>query len=187
MFLDKLIHNMKVNISIMEKKNRQKILHSPVVSDADVIIQLSKLGRLYLLRRLYNKIAIPEYVKCEILQKECYDIQRAIGSYLTVYRSSNERAIYFADKYGIHIGEAHVKVLGDFLKSNLMLSNERKLRKIARQEGFNVAGTIGIILKAYRTHLINRDDILLTLDRMKDDEFWIHPDLIQQAISAISY
>ena len=171
----------------MEKKNLQERLYTPVVSDADVIIQLSKLGRLHILHSLYTKIAIPEYVKCEIMQKECNDIQRAIGSYLTVHRISNEKAIQFAEKYGIHIGEAHVKILGDILKSNLMLSNERKVRRIARQEGFHVAGTIGIILKAYRTHLINRDDILSILHRMKDDEFWIHPDLIQQAILSVSY
>lgn len=48
----------------------------PVVSDADVIIHLSKLRKLSLLRLLYSEIAIPRYVETEISGKVDEDIKR---------------------------------------------------------------------------------------------------------------
>ena len=47
-----------------------KISPIPVVSDADVIIHLSKLEKLSLLQTLYTEVAVPEYVKSEILNME---------------------------------------------------------------------------------------------------------------------
>ena len=41
-----------------------------VVSDADVLIHLSKLEKLPLLQSLYKEVAIPDYVKSKILLKE---------------------------------------------------------------------------------------------------------------------
>jgi len=53
-----------------------------VVSDADVIIHLSKLERLSLLQSLYTAVAIPDYIKSEISSKHNESIQHAINSFL---------------------------------------------------------------------------------------------------------
>ncbi len=118
----------------------------PVVSDADVIIHLAKLGKLPLLRALYERVAIPEYVQQEITSKDDPGITEAIGTSLVVHPVSQEKAAMIASQHGIHIGEAHVKALGETLEAELFLSNERKVRKAAIEEGFRVTGTIGIIL-----------------------------------------
>jgi uncharacterized protein len=124
----------------------------PVVSDADVIIHLSKLRKLSLLRLLYSEIAIPKYVETEITGKANEDIKVALGSFLRVHPTSSENADKIAKRHGIHTGEAHVKALGEKLDAQLFLSNERKVRLAAKEEGFKVAGTIGIILKAAKSH-----------------------------------
>jgi len=54
----------------MGQKNLMKISPIRVVSDADVIIHLSKLEKLSLLQTLYTEVAVPEYVKSEILNME---------------------------------------------------------------------------------------------------------------------
>ncbi len=59
---------------------------TPVVSDADVLIHLAKLGKLPLLRALYERVSIPEYVRQEITSKDDHGITEAIGSYLIVHR-----------------------------------------------------------------------------------------------------
>lgn len=156
-----------------------------VVSDADVIIHLSRLEKLSLLQSLYNEVAVPEYVKSEILIKENAEIQRAFNSFLKVFSTSKTKAEVIAKEHNIHIGEAHVKLLGEELKAALFLSNERRVRKAAKEEGFTVVGTIGIILKAIKNGLIDRADAVALLEKMKERDFRIHPDILQKAINSI--
>lgn len=154
-----------------------------VVSDADVLIHLAKLGRLSLLRTLYERVSIPEYVRQEITSKEDHGITEAIGSYLIVHPASQEKATTIASQHGIHIGEAHTKALGESLNAELFLSNERKVRKAAIEEGFRVAGTIGVILRAAHIQAITMSEALSLLEGMRSADFRIHPDLIQEAIN----
>lgn len=156
-----------------------------VVSDADVIIHLSKLNKLSILRSLYNEVAIPEYIKSEITGKDNPAIHEAINSFLKIFATSKDLAENIAGKHGIHIGEAHVKALGEELKATLFLSNERKVRKAAKEEGFAVVGTIGVILRAVKKGLLDRAEALSLLEKMKSEDFRIHPDLLQKAISAV--
>ncbi len=100
-----------------------KISPIPVVSDADVIIHLSKLAELSLLQSLYIEVAVPEYVKSEILNKNNAQIQDAIDSFLKVFATDENKAKTIAETHGIHIGEAHIKVLGEELKAPLLRNN----------------------------------------------------------------
>ncbi len=158
---------------------------APVVSDADVLIHLAKLGRLPLLRELYEHVSIPEYVRQEITFKDDYGITEAIGSYLIVHPASQEKATTIASQHGIHIGEAHTKALGESLNAELFLSNERKVRKAEIEEGFRVAGTIGVILRAAHIQAITMSEALSILELMRSADFRIHPDLIQEAINTL--
>lgn len=157
-----------------------------VVSDADVLIHLSKLEKLSLLKLLYNEVAIPEYVKTEILRKDHKELQKAFNSFLRTYQTSGEKAEEIAKNHGIHTGEAHVKTLGERLNATLFLSNERKVRKAAKSEGFIVVGTIGIILKSLKTGIIEKSEAVALLEKMKAEDFRIHPDMIQKAIDAVN-
>jgi len=166
----------------MGQKNLMKISPIRVVSDADVIIHLSKLEKLSLLQTLYTEVAVPEYVKSEILNKENAEIQNAIKSFLKVVATDEITAKTIAQEHGIHIGEAHVKSLGEELTASIFLSNERKVRKAAKEEGFAVAGTIGIILKAVNSGIIKKSEAIVLLEKMKSQDFRIHPDILERAI-----
>lgn len=156
-----------------------------VVSDADVLIHLSKLGKLSLLQSLYKEVALPEHVKSEIIIKEDSELQKAFNSFLKVFETSKDKADDIAKRHHIHVGEAHVKVLGEKLNAALFLSNERKVRKAAKEEGFIVSGTIGIILKAAKKGLINKSEAMSLFEKMRTKDFRIHPDILQKAINAI--
>jgi predicted nucleic acid-binding protein len=162
-----------------------KISPMRVVSDADVLIHLSKLGKLSLLQSLYKEVALPEHVKSEIITKEDSELQKALNSFLKVFDTSKDKAQDIAKRHNIHVGEAHVKVLGEEMKATLFLSNERKVRKAAKEEGFAVSGTIGIILRAVKDELIDKSEARSLFEKMKAEDFRIHPDILQKAISAI--
>ncbi|MEE8329349.1 MAG: hypothetical protein V3R54_05405 [Thermodesulfovibrionia bacterium] len=104
----------------------KKIFPMHVVSDADVLIHLSKLGKLSLLKSLYNEVAIPEHVKSEILIKGNAELQKAFNSFLKVSTMPKDKADDIAKRHNIHIGESLVKALGEELKATLFLSNEKK-------------------------------------------------------------
>jgi len=156
-----------------------------VVSDADILIHLSKLQKLALLQSLYKEVAIPDYIKFEILIKENAEVRKALNAFLKVFTISEDKAQDIAKRHNIHVGEAHVKVLGDKLKATLFLSNERKVRKAAKEEGFAVVGTIGIILKATKNGLISRPEATSLLEKLKAQDFRIHPNILQKAIEVI--
>jgi len=162
-----------------------KISPMRVVSDADVLIHLSKLKKLSLLQSLYKEVAVPDYVKSEILLKEDTELEKAFNSFLKVFAISKDKAQDIAKRHNIHVGEAHVKVLGEEMKATLFLSNERKVRKAAKEEGFAVVGTIGIILKAMKDGLIDRAEAASILEKLKAQDFRIHLDILQKAIKAI--
>ena len=156
-----------------------------VVSDADVIIHLSKLERLSLLQSLYTEVAIPDYIKSEISSKHNESIQHAINSFLKVFAVSKDKTEKIASNHDIHIGEANVKSLGEELKASIFLSNERKVRLAAKEEGFKVVGTIGIILKAAGLKIIEKSEASSLLEKMRSPDFRIHPDILQKALQAV--
>jgi predicted nucleic acid-binding protein len=121
-------------------------------------------------------------VRQEITSKDDHGITEAIGSYVIVHPVSPEKATSIASQHGIHIGEAHTKALGESLHAQLFLSNERKVRKAAVEEGFRVAGTIGVILRDVYVQATTVSEARSLLDLMRSAEFRIHPDIIQEAM-----
>ncbi len=55
----------------------------------------------------------------------------------------------------------------------------------AKEEGFAVSGTVGIILRAVKKELIDKSEAEALFEKMKAKDFRIHPDILQKAISAI--
>ncbi|CAG0988399.1 hypothetical protein FLAV_02165 [Flavobacteriales bacterium] len=160
----------------------------PAVSDSDVIIHLAKLNELRLIKELYGCSNIPEYVRSEIVHYQYNEtglIEEAIEQkILKVHKTRDKRAREIAKRYGIHIGEGHVKELAERLKAEIFLSNEKKVRNAAKTEGFIVVGTIGVILRSVTQNLLIAKEAIRLLEELKGEEFRIHPDIINKAIDS---
>ncbi len=85
----------------------------------------------------------------------------------------------------IHIGEAHVKVLGEELHAEIFLSNERRVRIAAKEEGFFVAGTVGVILRGMNQGCLTKEEAIKLLNKLKASGFRIHPNIIGSAIDSL--
>ncbi len=160
----------------------------PAVSDSDVIIHLAKLNELTLIKKLYGCANIPEYVASEIVHyqyKEAELIEVAIDQgILKVHKTSDIGAKKLAKRYGIHAGEGHVKELAEKLKAEIFLSNEKKVRIAAKTEGFTVVGTIGVILRSTTQDLLTVNETKELFERLKGEDFRIHPDILNKAIDS---
>ena len=156
-----------------------------VASDSDVIIHLAKLNKVKLIRKLYGCAHIPKYVELEMVQCQYDEVDTIRQGILKVYETSDSRARNIAERYGIHIGEGHVKELAEKLQAEIFISNERKVRTAAKDEGFSVVGTIGVILRGVKENCLTREEAVGLLHRLRAGEFRIHPSIIDRALNSL--
>lgn len=131
-----------------------------VVSDTSPIIILSRIGLLSLLLDLFAEIHIPENIYDEITQAGAgrpgsSEVADARGTWVTVHPTRPSEA---RERFRQHQGPSHQDVsviaLAEALASDLILVDERPLRKTVLAEGFMVTGVGGILYRAKRENLV---------------------------------
>lgn len=78
---------------------------------------------------------------------------------------------------GLDTGEAWAIHLAQQICADLVLIDERRAANLARQQGFEVTGTLGVLLQAARKRLIILDKALL---RLQDTDFRCTPQLFDE-------
>jgi predicted nucleic acid-binding protein len=141
-----------------------------IISDASPIIALSNLNRLDILRDLYESITITDLVAKEVKM----DIPNWIAI-LDEY-DANLFAQYCVD---LDQGEASALALAKSQKNALLIIDERRGRKLAKQTGIEVIGLLGVVVKASLTGKI--DDGMEVLSLLRRNGFRISDKLMQQA------
>ena len=81
-------------------------------------------------------------------------------------------------------GEAEAIVLAKELGADLILMDDEKPREVARQLSLKVAGTIAILVRAWRKGLLARSPVDVALE-MRAKGVWISDELLQKLRSLI--
>ena len=151
-----------------------------IISNTTPIISLLKIGKLNLLKELYEKVIVPTAVYIEIengREKPYYqDLTQIDWVEIQEIRNPDSRA-YFLD---LDDGEAEVLILAKEQNVDLVIMDEIMGRRYAKQLGFNLTGTIGILLKSKENGLIESIKDLLT--ELTKKGTWLSPKLISTAI-----
>ncbi|SNQ59097.1 DUF3368 domain-containing protein [Candidatus Methanoperedens nitratireducens] len=164
-----------------------------VVSDSTPLIHLAKVGCMELLFSLYKEVLITKEVYREVVEEgiilekdDAGIIQKYVGKSIHV-KSPKSPSDLLVDKYRIHKGEADSIQLAKEIGAQLILMNERDGRNAAKNEGFKVKGSIGILFDALKAGTINEKEVLTILNKFKKNPqvFWIEPDIIKSAIEKI--
>lgn len=165
------------------------------VSDSDVLIHLSKINQLELLQNQFSKIYISNIIYNETVvqgitlqKKDAFILKEFIQSGLILIKKVEaEKIIEIMERNHIHEGESSIIALAKEFKVNYCLTNEIKVRKIIRSEGFKVVGTLGIILKSYNLGQVDKKDCINLLKNIQSSsrEFRFHPKLINKVIKEI--
>ena len=73
-------------------------------------------------------------------------------------------------------------------KVNYCITNELKVRKAIKSEGFKVVGTLGIILRAYNLGKLNKENCINILKKIKSNskEYRFHSKLINISLNKIN-
>lgn len=136
-----------------------------IISNASPLMYLSKLNKLNLLRGLFKEIIIPKEVYNEVVTRgkeagflDAYKVEKAIEEgWLKIKEAKIEDELEeFAPE--IDMGEIAVICLSKKLKPSLVLIDDASARTIAESQGFNVKGTVYVLIKAYKNNLITKKE-----------------------------
>jgi predicted nucleic acid-binding protein len=136
-----------------------------VLSNSSPLIYLAKLGRLDLLKTLYKKAIVPEAVLAELQDSTKYPelilIEQAIGKWIVIKKVKIHLRIP-----GLGSGEVALINLAKEIRPDLILIDDASARKIIESSGFNVKGTIYVLLLAYRKKIIAKNEARNLIDNL---------------------
>ena len=160
-----------------------------IISDTTPIISLIKINRLDLLEKLFVEVLIPNAVFKELTTNNLFTNEAEIvkkSSFLKVSSVQNQKSLQLLQAVsGLDDGESEAIILADELKSNILLMDERKGRKVAQKLGIKITGTIGILIQAYNEGMISDVEVKSYLNQLKNTNIRLSDSLIQQALSLL--
>ena len=151
-----------------------------VVSDTSPILNLSAIGRLDLLKSLYNEVVIPPAVAIE-LQRNGVDHRRQ--QWLLLSKPTNNELVRHLE-LRLDQGEAEAIVVALELGADRVLIDERRARRVASEFNLRPLGLLGILAEAKRHRLIR--ECKPALDEMiQIAGFWIGERLYKYFLAAV--
>jgi predicted nucleic acid-binding protein len=152
-----------------------------VVSNTTPILSLLKIGKLEILKELYEEIYIPQEVFNEIeagKRKEYY-LNLLEYDWIKIEQIQDTKSIaYFLD---LDRGEAEAIILATERDADLILLDEALGRYHAKHAGLKVTGTIGVLIKAKKLGLF--PEIRPLIFEMKKKGIWLSESLIERILA----
>ena len=157
-----------------------------IVSNATPLIYLAGANQLGLLRTMVRQVFIPGAVYREVViegkrlgEKDAYRVERAIKQeWMTV---QDVKAIYPVEIM-IHPGEAEVISLAREKGIKRVLIDDAKARVASEMAGLEPVGTMWLILKAVKNHLINFDQFLSILEHIVQSGFYLKEEVYLKVV-----
>ncbi len=121
-----------------------------VVSDTTPLVGLASIGRLDILRELFDEVYIPQAVYDEATSAR-KDIEAAIWMHVVQVRDRLAVNILLDE---MDLGEVETIILAGEMNADWVLMDEKKGRRKLSQLNIPKIGTIGVLLKARQLGLI---------------------------------
>ncbi|MBL7797581.1 MAG: DUF3368 domain-containing protein [Saprospiraceae bacterium] len=157
-----------------------------VVSDTSAISNLFAVGKLELLRDLFDSIVMPIGVMRELAKLEDfgYDISKIGTASWIIVQHARDTATVFNLARHLDSGESEAIVLAQELNADYLLIDERRGWKIANSLGIKTMGVLGVLLKAKSEGLIPTISTILH-DLETTAGFWVS-DALRKEVFALA-
>lgn len=155
-----------------------------IIVNSTPLLALGKIGKLWILRDMYQEIIIPQAVYREVTEKNdtaSKAVLSACGDWIKVesIRNVDEYAIYHAK---LHAGEVEVMILAQQLpKADLVVIDDMAARKTAEFLKLPLSGTVGVLIKAKNKGIVS--EIMPIIGELEKNGFFIS-DRIKNMIKA---
>lgn len=140
-----------------------------VIADAGPLRYLIQIHEIDLLPRLFQRVFIPTMIVEELTRSATPEVVRAwmesMPDWLQVRKVAcgQDPSLAVLDD-----GERAAIALGAAMKADLLLIDDRRAVALARDKGFEVTGTLGILDLAARRGMV---DLASALARLRDTNF----------------
>ena len=145
-----------------------------VVSDSTPLIYLAKIGRLNLLRGVFEKIHIPEAVFNEAVTQgkelnmsDAFIIEKAVGAWIIkeqVEPKVDAEFRFLDTNTKLGSGEREALKLCKQLNAVYFIADDREARRVSRILAIKPIGTCGILVQTFRQASITEGEALQILD-----------------------
>lgn len=146
-----------------------------IVVNSTPLIILSKIGELEILKNLYEEIIIPQAVFDEVTQKNDAAREQILNAdwiKISEIENQSHKKMYQAK---LHDGEVEVMILAREISADLLIIDDQAAKKTAKFLGFQVTGTLGVLLKAKSQKIIM--NIKPILEKMESENFYINDEI----------
>lgn len=158
-----------------------------IISDTTPIISLIKINRLDLLEELFGEVLIPDAVFRELTTNVTFKKEADIvksSEFIKVSSIQNRKSLEILQAAsGLDAGESEAIILADELKSDVLIIDERRGRKVAQNLGIAITGTIGILIQAYHEKILSEEEVKSCFEYLKNSSIRLSDTLIQEALS----
>jgi len=152
-----------------------------IVSNTTPIISLLKIGKLSILKELYDEIYVPKEVFNELENgkaKEYYTDLSEIN-WINIKEIEDEKSLsYFLD---LDKGEAQTIIVANEINAGWTIIDETLGRFHAKNANLKITGTLGVLLKAKESGYIG--EIKPLLYQLKDKGIWLSDKLINRVLN----
>ena len=145
-----------------------------VIVNSTPLLTLGKIGKLEILREMYQEIIIPQAVYKEVTEKEdtaSKAILSACHDWIKVQtiKNEDEYAMYRAK---LHAGEVEVMILAQQVpRADLVIIDDMAARKTAEFLKLPLSGTIGVLIKAKQKGIIS--EVMPIIGELEKNGFFI--------------
>ena len=154
-----------------------------VVADTTPIITLIKLQRLDLLEKLFDTVFLPHAIFEELISNSKYltEAQMIIECpFLKRIEVSDRQSIkILREVVGLDAGESEAIALAEEKSADLLIIDERKGRRVAKQMELKIIGTIGILIQAFDCKILSKTEILSCIEELKYSNIRISDSLFE--------
>jgi len=156
-----------------------------VVSNATPLIYLAKIGRIGILRKLFEEVVVPEEVKVEVVDKgkqlgegDAYVIEKAIADGWLKVLSVEPMEIPIK----LEQGEVAVLSVAKKLGIKEVLVDEIPARTAAKLMRLTPRGTVYVLLKALEVKEVNLNEFLDALSDLVKHGFRLKEEVYLEAV-----
>jgi predicted nucleic acid-binding protein len=166
-----------------------------VVSDSTPLIYLAKIGRLNLLRGVFEKIYVPEAVFNEAVTQgkelnmsDAFIIEKAVGIWIIkeLVEPKVDAEFRFLDtNTKLGSGEQEALKLCKQLNAVYFIADDREARSVSRILNIKPIGTCGILIQTFRQASITEGEALQILDDLVKVGFRISSSVYRRILNEL--
>ena len=157
------------------------------ISNASPLIALSNIGQVELLKKLFQKIIIPKAVYQEVVQEGksrpgAVEVKKAVNKWIEVKEVKNSDEVKVLRAL-LDYGEAEVIVLAQEIKADLLILDNGEPRLFAKHLGFQLIGTVGVLMLAYEKGFLKNP--LEKIFELREKGFYISDRLLREIVKQL--